>query len=261
MNIISGANNENSDYTDLSRLVLFNIMKMVKRTRLIAIFIFLFIFISTSSTKSIKVKTFTNALRDVINNLFIQKLIRFDMLVVESGKTVIMSEILENILKFGKFEPLQISFMKLSIIETRQLYLKTPVVIFLNSQKDLDRIEGKTRIESVDYPDNFLILYVMLQRSNSKEDDFIENEQDIEPFLPNFSHNHPVNFQVFLTQKSSQSKNLIISTIERFIQPSCNHRLQIVNEFSYSEQKWLNGNFGLKDEDNFNGCKLRIDVV
>lgn len=51
----------------------------------------------------------------------------------------------------------------------------------------------------------------------------------------------------------------IISTLERFIQPKCIHRLQLINEFSHEDQKWENQNFGLIDIKQFNGCHVKIE--
>lgn len=213
-----------------------------------------------ATSTSARVDTFVNALNVVILKTFVEKSIKFDIIVVDSGSVEIVSEVITRILKLEKVHDHQISVASISTLDLKGLSLTKPAIILANSRQELTSIKlfYKIRIESIDYPEGFMVLCVMLFESdNYGSDNFIAPGKKLIAIHPHYDYSHAFNYMLFMTQKP-YSENIIISTIERFIQPDCNHQIQVINEFNYIKQQWDHEDFRLKTTTHFNGYKLKI---
>lgn len=207
--------------------------------------------IQTKSSTVFVTKTFSNALKTTVSENFVKKSIPFDLIVIDEKSRNFGFSIISDILKVENIHPVtekffqQINGISVNVTRSAIMFMNLPIKEFLNA---IDTITAT----NFDYIMNFQIIFVVEKGFPQIIGPGVEIDS-----RHHYSYSNLFNYEIFITQNLT-SRNLKMSTIERFKVSNCFNQLMLTNEFSHEKQKWNNEHFGLIETTQFNGCRIKI---
>lgn len=208
--------------------------------------------ISGANGKSSKnnIKLFSKAISDVLNEVYIKKLLNFDYFIYDESRDrncqYFALNIIETIRKVMKNLPP--SKIKIMNENKNSIQFERSNIIFLCSHEDIKKVNQKIKTVNINHVD--FTHFVVMKRKSSESDINKAFNNDA-----NFYYSQIIHYQIFLYQKESELK---LSTYNSFAQSNCKVYLNSINSFSFNNESWKNRNFSLSKLKQFNGCDLKI---